>query len=151
VADEAVIAANYCDWRPVKSRRALQIILEVPLEKQDEVLRTLGPPSIDGEKWVAVCRLAIPPEGSLQAERRKVHPVVLESVLLSKEERWQRWICYRVYGKGTQPTEDLAITALYQVCEISSRKELGQDGVLADEARRRFWNEVHEYKKYYGL
>jgi hypothetical protein len=52
------IQARYADWRPVKGRKVLQIVLEVPLEQQNEVLKLLGAPLPDRDLWVAVAVLS---------------------------------------------------------------------------------------------
>lgn len=51
------IRARYADWRPVKGRKVLQIVLELPLEQQGEVLNLLGAPLPDRDLWVGVALL----------------------------------------------------------------------------------------------
>lgn len=51
------IKAAFADWRPVKSRGVLQLVLEVPVEMTEHVLKTLGPPIPGIEKWVGVALL----------------------------------------------------------------------------------------------
>ena len=53
----AAIRATFSDWRPVKSRKVVQIILEVPIEQAESVMKTLGFPRPDAETWVAVALL----------------------------------------------------------------------------------------------
>jgi hypothetical protein len=54
----AVFRATFSDFRPVKGRKVLQIILEVPIEEGDGALRVLGGlPQPHQERWVAVARL----------------------------------------------------------------------------------------------
>ena len=53
----AVIRGAFSDWRPVKSRSVLQLVIEVPIEQTQEVLDRLGVPIPGVEKWVAVALL----------------------------------------------------------------------------------------------
>jgi hypothetical protein len=57
------IKAAFADWRPVKSRGVLQLVLEVPVEQTKHVLDTLGAPIPGTEKWVGVA-LLVPPGAS---------------------------------------------------------------------------------------
>ena len=56
----AAIRAAYSDWRPVKSRKVLQLVFEVPLERQTEVLTMLGAPMPDREIWCGIALLRDP-------------------------------------------------------------------------------------------
>lgn len=58
--DARAIRATFSDWRTVKSRKALQLVFEVPLEQQAEVLTMLGAPLPDEPKWCAIALLNSP-------------------------------------------------------------------------------------------
>lgn len=52
------IRGTFCDFRPVKGRKVVQIVVEAPIEQADEVLAALGGfPQPDAERWVAIARL----------------------------------------------------------------------------------------------
>ncbi len=53
----AIIKACFSNYRTVPTRKSLQIILEVPLERQAEVFEALGYPMPDTDIWVVVARL----------------------------------------------------------------------------------------------
>jgi hypothetical protein len=61
----AAIQATFSDWRPVKSRGVLQLVLEVPVEQTKHVLDTLGAPIPGTEKWVGVALIS---PGSLERD-----------------------------------------------------------------------------------
>lgn len=61
----AAIRATFSDWRPVKSRGVLQLVLEVPVEQTKHVLDTLGAPIPGTEKWVGVALIS---PGSLERD-----------------------------------------------------------------------------------
>lgn len=50
----AVIRGTFSDWRPVKTRGVLQLVIEVPVEQAQHVMDTLGFPMPGEEKFVAV-------------------------------------------------------------------------------------------------
>lgn len=54
---EAVIEAVYHDYKRVPSRKAFQIICEIPIEKAPLVHKMLGEPNPDGSTWVAIAML----------------------------------------------------------------------------------------------
>jgi hypothetical protein len=54
----AAIKACFADWRPVKSRSVLQLVLEVPVEQTEHILKTLGAPIPGTETWVGVALLS---------------------------------------------------------------------------------------------
>ena len=58
MSEMRAIRARYADWRPVKGRKVLQIVLEVPLEQQGDILTMLGAPLPDRDLWVAVARIS---------------------------------------------------------------------------------------------
>lgn len=53
----SAIKAEYINFKNVLSRKAFQIILEVPAEAAPEVLKTLGMPTAHESKWVGVALL----------------------------------------------------------------------------------------------
>lgn len=61
MADEAIIEAEYVEWKMVKTRKALQLIFEVPLELQAKVQDALGTPMPDVSTPVAIARLRLRP------------------------------------------------------------------------------------------
>lgn len=61
MTDAAIIEAEYVEWKMVKTRKALQLIFEVPLEHQALVQAALGTPMPDTSTPVAIARLRLEP------------------------------------------------------------------------------------------
>ena len=57
MTEPRAIQATYVDLKFIKTRKCAQMILEVPIEQGDEVVRMFGTPKPDKEVWVAVARL----------------------------------------------------------------------------------------------
>jgi hypothetical protein len=56
--EPAAFSATYSDWRVLKGRKVIQIVLEVPLEAAGHAYNVLGGmPKIGGEEWFAIARL----------------------------------------------------------------------------------------------
>jgi len=51
------IKAEFCNTKFVLGRKAMQIILEVPIEQASSVHQTLGYPDPHNSRWVAVALL----------------------------------------------------------------------------------------------
>jgi len=59
--DAAAFRASYSDWKPIKTRRVIQIVFEVPWESHDEAYRALGGmPDPGSERWFGIARLQEP-------------------------------------------------------------------------------------------
>lgn len=66
----AAFTATYAEWRVIKTRAAVQIVFELPVEKADEAYQALGGmPIAAREVWCAIARLA----GSSAVERDAVN------------------------------------------------------------------------------
>jgi hypothetical protein len=70
----AAFEANYGDWRLVKGRKVVQIVLEVPMESADHAYKVLGGmPNPGAGVWLAVARLAgksrLPTQEPAQAQK----------------------------------------------------------------------------------
>lgn len=92
----AAIQATFSDWRTVKSRKALQLILEVPIEQTEAVLTALGAPMPDRPKWVAVALLQEPEEDEQpkpEGPRRRWHemPASQQAGMTCLEEAFRQW------------------------------------------------------------
>jgi hypothetical protein len=58
MSEPAAFSASYADWKVIKTRRVVQIVLEVPLEAAGHAYNVLGGmPNFGGEEWFAVARL----------------------------------------------------------------------------------------------
>lgn len=65
----AALAGTFSDFKLIKSRGVAQLVIEVPLEKADAALSTLGGlPKPDEERWVALARLNTKPLGASMSE-----------------------------------------------------------------------------------
>ncbi len=129
------IAGTYSEFRQVKTRSVLQIVIEVPLEKAKTTLDLLGVPIPGEEIWVAVAPLNFNPNIPT-AEGAKELPLgdeegtkaVTAAVLRCKEAGFANWLMAR-RGKPPQGgwPEDTVKTELCHRLGIESRRQIGTE------------------------
>jgi hypothetical protein len=126
----AAFRATYSDFKLVRTRKVVQIVLEVPLEQSNAVLDVLGGmPDPSKESWVGVARLradGAPQEAALAPQRKKDWRDLAPSqqagircdepsfVAFLREQREDDWI----------ETRDAA-ECVRLICGVQSRSELG--------------------------
>lgn len=142
--DHTVIDATFSDYRTVKSRSVLQLILEVPIERQADVFAALGFPMPSAPVWCAVVRLKdkpgdhatpqpvkAPSAAPVAARERyrlgdKGEQAVQRAGILAKDEQFQEWLRYseRVIGSCD---EAKAADYIRAWCMVGSRREIASD------------------------
>lgn len=76
----AAFSAAYSDWKLIRTRSVVQIILEVPVEQADHAYSVLGGMPLSGEEvWVGVARLnmeakEVMPDTAANARHNNVSP-----------------------------------------------------------------------------
>lgn len=126
-----VLQARYADWRPVKGRKVLQLILEVPLEQQEEALTMLGAPLPDRDLWVAIARLET--EGKTEAKGGRL---AQRAGMLCSEGAFQRFL--------QADTPERTADRLRYHCGVKSRREFDTD----ERAARVFADLIVEYENW---
>lgn len=150
MADEAIIEADYTEWRMVKTRSSLQLIFEVPLERQELVMRALGVPLPNVSTPVAIARLVPAAERSnvVQIEdhrpvddiddepHKPPRPLSQIAGILCNNVLFQTFIQEESDGWDHRPTSDEATDWLRSNCGIKSRTELNHNEVAAARFRK---------------
>jgi hypothetical protein len=143
--DPAIIEADYTEWRMVKTRSSLQLIFEVPLERQEQVMRALGVPLPNVSTPVAIARLVPAAERSNVVQIEDHRPVDDLDDELHKPPRplsqiagmfcnnvlFQKFIEEESDGWDHRPTTDEAADWLRHACGIKSRAELNTNEAAA--------------------
>jgi hypothetical protein len=145
----------------VKSRKVLQLVFELPLEKQAEVINALGVPLPDAEAWCAIARMNIAsqpgaaerPGEEMQPNRagpslsRPWHtlPLPQQAGILCADERFREWV-RETYNDQVIGEKDAA-DWLRRYVGIASRSDLFLDGAPGLKFRRL----VNQYRESVGL
>lgn len=135
----ANIEAEYVEWKMVKTRKALQLIFELPLEHQAAVQSALGTPLPGESRWVVIVPFVktqrepaiLPPPANDDAED-KPRPLSQIAALLSTKVLFRRFL--EELGGITISGEIEATHELRKRCQVNSRKELDTN----PEAAQRF-------------
>ena len=124
------ILATFTDLKPIKGRKVVQIVLEAPMEKADEVLAALGGyPQSDNPQWVGVA--PIDPEASQKPqEKPKGGKLAQRAGILCGEGAFRKFM-FMKFGKSSTGPDGIAVQ-LRSICGISSRADLDQDKEAAD-------------------
>lgn len=127
----AAISGTFSDYKLIRSRSVLQIVVEVPVERQAEAFAALGYPQPGGDIHVVVARLAsfstgdaAPAVGASRSELGKaryaaapdMEKAALRAVLLAKDPRFQEW--------SRCPGETDAAAYIRAACGVRSRSEI---------------------------
>lgn len=61
MSEPAAFSATYSDWRVVKGRKVIQVVMEIPIEAAGHAYNVLGGmPKFGEENWFAIARLEKP-------------------------------------------------------------------------------------------
>lgn len=123
------VQARYADWRPVKGRKVLQLILEVPLEQQGDVLSMLGAPLPDRDLWVAIALLS-----DQQNANYKGGKLAQEAGILCGQGAFRQWAAIEGQYDGIAMLDgDMAADFIRERCGVTSRAHLDHDAGAAKE------------------
>lgn len=117
------IQARYADWRPVKGRKVLQIVLEVPLEQQGQILTLLGAPLPDRDLWVAVALLS-----DQKNDAYKGGKLAQEAAILCGQGAFRQWAAIAGQYDGIAMLDgDMAAEFIRELCGVTSRAHIDHD------------------------
>jgi len=147
MTQNAVIAGTFADLKTVKSRSVVQMVIEVPIERGEQVVQMFGFPQPGAEIAVAVARLATEqPKSSTPTTGRKwdeLRPSQQAGIACADPEFWQ--FLTEVGPRDLNIANDKAAADEVRFrCDVSSRRYLDTD---EDAASR--WNVLHgEFRKW---
>ncbi len=140
--EPAVFEALYADWKLIKTRGVVQVVLEFDLRNEKKVYAALdGMPNPAAEVWVGVARLNLkvrspveksnpahsttedsePNGGAVVTSRQPPNPYAKRAGILCNDVRFQKWLSERY---GIIPGPDAAATKVRELCEVESRAEI---------------------------
>lgn len=122
----AAFSASYADWRLIKGRKVIQIVMEVPLEKADEAYAVLGGmPNAAEPAWFGIAKLKADAEVAAEkVARPKLPPekrLTQRVAICCADPMFARFID-RVHAPCR--TSEEAAAFVRQYCGVSSRSEI---------------------------
>lgn len=112
----AAFEGTYSDWRIVKGRKVVQIVIEVPMEKADHAYQVLGGmPNTGAEAWLAIARLA----GKSRMPEQKTSPVAQQAAMRCDQAKFREFLVFKNEFGPDDPAEWLR-----QYFDVDSRKKI---------------------------
>ncbi|MBS7545094.1 hypothetical protein [Ancylobacter oerskovii] len=89
MSSPAAFQGTYSDMRPVKSRKVLQIVVEIPIEQGAAFVAAFGMPNPGTESWVALAKL-VSPEAKPKDSRRwdELSPAQQAGIRCAEKSFW---------------------------------------------------------------
>lgn len=129
----AAFQATYSDWKVIKGRKVVQIVVEIPIEQADLAYQVVGGmPNPAAEAWLAVARIN-PNAAKEEAEQSKIRAerpkqnwtdmsLAQQSGILCADKSFQTFL----YERGFIMIKDEVAAAEYvrSLCQITSRSLL---------------------------
>lgn len=153
----AAFTATFADWKLVKTRGVVQVVLEIPLEKSDEAYQVVGGmPDPAKERWFAVARLqerAEAPSGKATTTRQSKEPAswhdmqpAQQAGILCNEKSFHKFLqgyCAKDWRDFSHMSDGVQTAAfcIRRLCNgITSRRELIPGTPAAEK-----WRELVSY------
>lgn len=128
--EHAVIKGEYADYRRVKGRKVLQLIIEVPLEEAPRVHAALGEPNPGESTWVAVALINLSKSALNGVEdmqpKRKLSQ---QAGILCNDSLFQAYLSNEL-NRYCGTAEDAACL-VRELCDVESRSEFDRDDKAA--------------------
>lgn len=130
-----VMSGTYSDFKIVKSRSVIQVIVEIPIEQGDAFIDMFGIPKPGEEVWVAVAELnraAVGPAEPTEASR-----AIQQAGIICNSERFGTWLRDHRNMEGVNPQDPATIAnALRSILGIKSRTEFNHSPELIESFNR---------------
>lgn len=123
MADPAIIEATYTEWKMVKTRSALILCFEVPLEYQAYVQGALGTPLPDQSIHVAIARLMPGAKPMVEIDKPgRVGSLARAAGILCNEGGFWQFLAEKGDYQASSSGEAASYVRL--ICGVTSRAEL---------------------------
>lgn len=129
MSERRALAGDFADIRTVKSRSVVQVIVELPIEEGENIIKMFGFPQPSNPTKLALARLADRPqiEAKANGDGREHGPwhtlsPTLQAVLRCKAETF--WTYLRERHGAHASTETEAATFVRHHCGVNSRSSL---------------------------
>jgi hypothetical protein len=136
----AAMQADYCDLKIIKTRKVIQVVLEIPQEAGDAFIAAFGLPRSDKNVPVAIARLN-PGEVAWVKERKPGGELARRAGIVCGEKAFWKFLDDTPQVPNGVINADGAADELRSLCGIRSRAELDHN----PEAAAKFNNLMAEY------
>jgi len=131
---QAVIRGTYSDFKLVKTRNVVQMIIEVPVEEAERVTATFGIPHPQEEKWVAVALL----DTRKVENNTRANKAIQQAGILSKEIDFGNFLKKKVLEVEPKDTNSIA-NGIRAITGVKSRSEFKNN-----ETALKIWERLYD-------
>jgi hypothetical protein len=153
MSDLAAFRAVYADWKLVKTRGVVQVVLELPVEASGQAYDVLGGMPDPGKSvWCGIARLEVTPKAEANNNKHSQEKAVVsesdpparppaskpsasltrQAVFLCKTPKFQQFLRERFEGwwhdasppGETIPPHEAAAQIMRRFCEVKSRRDI---------------------------
>ena len=134
--EHIAIQGTFADLKSVKTRSVVQMVVEIPIEQAEQVVKAFGFPQPGAEIAVAVARLdpekaraaPTPPETPAKAKTRfHDKPLSVQAGIRCSDASFRRFLVDK-FNYSRVPTDDEAAKVVREYCSVDSRKEFNTGG-----------------------
>jgi len=153
--------ATYADWKLIKTRGVVQVVMEVPLADADAAYGVLGGmPNPGQESWFGIAPISLPvqpeeasaapprqdsphapqPDGAGKRERmewRELQPAA-QAAIRANDPQFRAFLREEMVYPDVD-TEESATISIRHICRIKSRSELS-----TDHRKRVLWHQLDQ-------
>ena len=121
---DAVVKGTYSDFKLIKTRNVVQMIIEVPIEQAEQITTKFGMPQPHEEKWVAVALL--------NTEKKPIDNSVSRAIqqagILGQDITFGTWLKNTRPELSVEPNNIASIQqAIRTICGVKSRSDFKID------------------------
>jgi len=145
--------ATYSDWKLIKTRGVVQVVMEIPLADADAAYDVLGGMPVHGkERWFGIAALkstaeedraaprqasspSTPTGGAKRMDWREVQPAAQAGIRSNEPEFWA--FLREVMTYPDVRDADTAAIAIRHICRVNSRAEFS-----TDHRKRVLWHQL---------
>jgi len=134
---QAVIRGTYADFKLVKTRSVVQMIIEIPIEEATKVTNNFGIPTPSEEKWVAVALL----DNRKVEVNTRASKAIQQAGILGSDIAFGTWLKTKVPEVNPNQTETI-VNGIRAITGVKSRSEF-----TSNDTALKIWERLYdEYK-----
>tara|TARA_R100001460_G_scaffold2629_3_gene8429 strand:+ start:8962 stop:9384 length:423 start_codon:yes stop_codon:yes gene_type:complete len=134
---QAVIRGTYADFKLVKTRNVVQMIIEIPIEEATKVTNNFGIPTPSEEKWVAVALL----DNRKVEVNTRASKAIQQAGILGSDIAFGTWLKNKVPEVNPNETRTI-VDGIRAITGVKSRSEFTNNDTAL-----KIWERLYdEYK-----
>lgn len=136
----AVFEATYSDWKVIKGRKVVQIVVEIPMEKADQAYKVLGGmPNQGAEAWLAIARL----QGKSRLAVETGNVTAQQAAIRCGQQKFREFLFFQCSVLADEiladDTPEQAADVLRKYFNVKSRKDIPDSEWESFEREYQLW------------